>query len=130
MKTNFVWIFIIGISIAFSSCEKNDTSPTDAADLSDFTLLATLSSSNARLADSTTTSSSTSSSNKKCKLTEIDVSTLSTTITAYISTNYEGATIERAGKTDKSQVIVQIKKTDGTFAALLFEASGGFVSES
>lgn len=131
MKTNFVLAFLFSLSLALFSCEKNDTSPAEgeavAADgeLSEFALLATLSSSNARLYNSPDSASG----GRRCNLTEIEVSTLSATITSYISTTYKGATIERAGTTNQGETMVHIKKPDGTSAVLLFDAGGNFVSE-
>src|SRR5690242_7230521 len=129
MKTNLIWVVLLSFFITLVSCEKNDSSPADNSqaseeDLTDFTLLAA-SSSTARLSDSTVTTNG----GKKCNLTELDSSELPTEVTAYISTNFQSATIERTGKTSQGEFIVHIKKEDGTLAALLFDAEGNFISE-
>jgi hypothetical protein len=54
---------------------------------------------------------------QRCGLTEIEAADLPTAVTSFISSTYTGASIEPAGKTDQNQVIVQIKKADGTQAA-------------
>lgn len=65
-----------------------------------------------------------------CHLNEVDLADLPETITAYISSNYPNATIERAGQTaDSENYIVGIQKEDGTFAGLIFDSEGNFLEE-
>ena len=138
MKTNFVFVFLLSLSLALFSCEKNDTLPAEAETvsedeaLSEFLLLATLNTSAARPAvspGSSSDSTSTGFGGKKCNLTETEVSALPETVTTYISTTYADATIERAGTTSQGEILVHIQKSDSTSAVLLFDASGNFVSE-
>jgi hypothetical protein len=138
MKTNVILSFLVSFALALVSCEKNDTSPataeidTEETALADFLLAATLNINNARTATNTGTNSdttSTGSGRKKCNLTEIEESALLEAVTSYISTTYAVATIERAGTTSEGEVLVHIQKTDGSYAVLLFDASGTFVSE-
>lgn len=59
------------------------------------------------------------------KLTEVAVADLPATITAYVSTNYAGATIKHAGKNEAGQFFVMVATTDKP-VVLLFEANGSF----
>ncbi|GAB4020754.1 hypothetical protein GCM10028773_26960 [Spirosoma koreense] len=60
-------------------------------------------------------------------LTDVAVSSLPATITSYISTNYAGATIERAGQEKKtSDYVVVIKTSDSKHVLLLFGSDGTF----
>lgn len=62
------------------------------------------------------------------KLTEIEITALTSTITDYIATNYVGYTIEKAGTDTLSNTIVGIKsETDKK--GLKFDATGAFVEE-
>jgi hypothetical protein len=125
MKTKFLYLFLF-LGIALSSCEQDDVDPTtDDATLVTFASLATSATSNA-VNDSTTTS--TRCVGKRSHLTEVEVSALPTAVTSYITTTYAGATIERAGQTSEGGFVVQIAQTDGTKLALVFDASGAFVS--
>ncbi len=135
MKTTLEWLFLLTFSVAFSSCQNNDAAPDQAAgeeeSLSTFTLLATLSSDNARLTHDSTGTDTTrhGRGGHRCGLTEVAVADLPAAVTAYLTATYAGATVERAGQTEASELIVHITKADGTPAALLFDASGTFVSE-
>lgn len=64
----------------------------------------------------------------KHKGTSIDISTLSVTITGYISTNYAGSTIQKAFKSTLGTLVV-VKKSDGTYVGALFNADGTFNKE-
>ena len=64
----------------------------------------------------------------KGKLTSIDISALSSSITAYVKANYAGATIKFAGKDDKGQTVVGIS-LNGIDTGLLFDANGVFVKK-
>jgi hypothetical protein len=136
MKTNALWVFLMAIAAAFSGCNDNDTGPAQPAgseeeSLSNFALLATLSSNGARQGNDSTGTDTTrrGKGGNRCGLTEVEVTDLPAAVTDYIASNYAGTTVERAGKTDQNQFIVHIKKADGTHAGLLFEEDGTFVSE-
>lgn len=62
------------------------------------------------------------------KLTEVEVTSLTSTITNYISTNYAGYTIEKAGTDSLSNTIVAIK-SEADKKGLKFDATGAFVEE-
>jgi hypothetical protein len=74
---------------------------------------------------------STDPSHHKChfNITEIDIATLTSTITTYITTNYPGSTINRAGTDTLSNFYIKITKADGTHVGLLFDKNGVFVKE-
>ncbi|MDR6561351.1 MULTISPECIES: PepSY-like domain-containing protein [unclassified Arcicella] len=62
---------------------------------------------------------------RKAKLTEVDITTLPATLTSYITTNYAGYTVKRAGKDADGNIYVAI--SDGTNRkVLLFDATGAF----
>lgn len=63
------------------------------------------------------------------KITEIDVTSLPSTITAYVTTNYAGATIDAAGTLEDGSYVMKITKADGTTAGLHFDATGNFLDE-
>ena len=134
MKKNILWIFLLGIAMAFSSCEQNNVEPsTSESELAEFALLAVSSSSSAVTASSTTSTGSTKTSSGftgKCNLTEVATSSLPTSVTTYITGNYAGATVERAGKTNTGAYIVYLKNADGSTSALAFAANGTFVGAS
>jgi hypothetical protein len=62
------------------------------------------------------------------QLTEVDIATLPTAITDYISKNYTGATIKKAGKDATGNYSVLIEK-DNKPLGLLFDATGVFQKE-
>ncbi len=134
MKLRSLFAILVGCMIALSGCEKNEA---DSASISnddtsslDFALLAT-----SAVADSTAPDSSNfgrghhQGGGKNCQVDEVEATELPSTITSYVSENYAGATIERAGKANNGSYIVHLKKSDGTLVGLLFDASGNFVSE-
>ena len=63
----------------------------------------------------------------KGTLTSIDATTLSTTITTYISTNYTGYTVEKAYTDTDGNFVVSLKNTAGTKIGLLFDKNSVFV---
>lgn len=65
---------------------------------------------------------------KKAKLTEVALTDLPATITAYITTNYSEATIQKAGKNADGVYFVAIKTGD-SIKVLRFDATGTFVEE-
>lgn len=58
-------------------------------------------------------------------LTKIDVATLPSTVTSYVSTNYAGAEIKGAAKDKDSNIVVMLVQ-DNVPKTLLFDASGNF----
>ena len=62
------------------------------------------------------------------QLTEVDVATLPTTITDYITKTYTGATIKKAGKDENGNYCLLIEK-DSKPLGLLFDATGVFQKE-
>jgi len=65
---------------------------------------------------------------KKAKLTEVAVANLSATITSYITANYTGAEIKKAGTNAEGQYFVGIV-LDSKIKVLLFNADGTFSKE-
>ena len=67
---------------------------------------------------------------QKCKgkLTPIEITALAASITAYVNTNYAGATIKFAGKDDKGQTVVGLEAS-GVRTGLLFDANGAFIQK-
>ena len=65
---------------------------------------------------------------EKSKLTEVEVTALPATVTAYISKNYAGYTAKKAGKDADGNLLVGI--TNGTdFKVLKFDSAGVFKEE-
>lgn len=113
----FLILSLFAIAIGFTSCDKSDVSPsTDESAYVDFMFLAT-----------TADSSKNTHNGKKCNLTEVDVASLPAAITSYVSTNYAGATIDRAGTTTEGNYVLHVVKADGTHAGLIFDSNGAFV---
>lgn len=65
----------------------------------------------------------------KHNITQIEASALPTAVTGYISTNYAGSTISRAGKLEDGSFVVHVNKADGSHVGLKFDAEGKFLSE-
>ncbi len=65
---------------------------------------------------------------KKAKLTEVTLTDLPASITTYITTNYAGATLQKAGKNADGAYFVAIKSGD-SMKVLRFDANGTFVEE-
>jgi len=65
---------------------------------------------------------------KRAKLTEVAIANLPATITGYITTNYAGAEIKKAGNNADGQYFVGIV-LDGKVKVLLFNADGTFNKE-
>lgn len=127
-KKFYSLLLFLGLAVGFTSCDEADVEPaTDTATLTSFATLATSVTSNS-VASTDSTTTKPKCVGKKSKLTEIDVATLSASITTYIAENYAGATTERAGTTSQGGYVVQLVLADGTKTALLFDASGAFVA--
>ena len=65
---------------------------------------------------------------KKAKLVQVDIATLPASVTAYVTTNYAGYTIKKAGKDADGNVLVGIKN-DAGHKVLKFDSTGKFVAE-
>ncbi|MFT5886489.1 MAG: hypothetical protein ACI9IP_002957 [Arcticibacterium sp.] len=63
------------------------------------------------------------------QLAEVAIEDLSNTISDYISTNYAGANIDKAGTDDDSNFVVKLTLADETHKGLLFDAAGTFQKE-
>ncbi|MDP5120714.1 MAG: PepSY-like domain-containing protein [Spirosomaceae bacterium] len=61
--------------------------------------------------------------------TEVAVADLPTTVTAYITANYAGATIKKAITNDEGKFLLIVQKADETYVGVGFEADGTFISE-
>lgn len=59
--------------------------------------------------------------------TPIDVSALPATVTDYVTANYAGGTIDKAGTQANGNYVVLVVNSDGTKVALLFDADGNFI---
>lgn len=120
---------LVLFALALTSCQKQDetTNSEDADVVVDF-----LKMSSADTTSSTCSKDSLDSTHRRRhvrNITEIDIATLPTTISTYISTNYAGATIQKAGVDSLGRYFIQIMKSDSTYIGLLFDASGNFVRE-
>jgi hypothetical protein len=119
-KIKLLGIFLLGFATLLTSCDKNDVdaSVDGESALVDMMFLATG-------ADSTGVMRG---HRGHCNLTEVAVADLSSTITSYITANYSGATIDRAGtNAETGNTMVKITLADGTHAGLIFDKDGTFL---
>ncbi len=114
----FIWLALAGLACGITACNHEAVDAQEDSALMDFLFLATASD-----------SSATHQPHGKCNLTAIDVTDLPDAIVSYVSTNYTGAVIERAGVTEDGKYALQITKADSTKAGLIFDADGNFVKE-
>ena len=61
------------------------------------------------------------------RFTDIDIATLPTEVTSYISTTYAGSTVKKAAKNTEGQYIVWVQTSDNRMVSLLFAADGKFI---
>ncbi len=61
--------------------------------------------------------------------TEVAVADLPGTVTAYLSSNYSGATIEKAFRDNEGNLVVVLRNADGTRVGTAFDAAGNFTRE-
>lgn len=127
-----VTLAALAFLFAIVSCQKEDVlnqTEDAAADVSTFLKM----SSSAAAVSTCTHADSADTLHRQRKhhvvITEIDIATLSATISAYIATNYAGATINKAGVDSLGNFYVKIMKADSSYIGLLFDASGNFVKE-
>jgi hypothetical protein len=117
MKAQIIFAGLIAWVLMLTGCKKEDAESIDA--------------SVAEASDSRYSESEEDSTGHpgKCRITEIEVSALPEAIKTYISTNFNGAVIEKAGTTPEGNYLIGIKKSDGTPSGLLFDEAGAFVSD-
>ena len=65
---------------------------------------------------------------KKARLTEVDITTLPASVGTYVTTNFAGYTVKKAGKDADGNLLVGIKN-DTTHKVLKFTSAGVFVEE-
>ncbi len=65
---------------------------------------------------------------KKAKLAEVDIATLPASVSAYVTANYAGYTIKKAGKDADGNILVGIKN-DAGHKVLKFDSAGKFIEE-
>lgn len=116
-KLLFLGIAFVGFSLA--SCNKDILSPDSQ--------LSNISANAGGVGDAGTANADTTRMPPP-KLDSIAISSLPTTITTYISSNYAGATVQKAGK-DKDGNFVVLISQNNTPKGLLFNSSGVFQKE-
>jgi hypothetical protein len=122
LKVSFLMLF--GLAVLFTACNQNNVDPydLDAGEQAvlDMVFLATT---DAVPADSTR-------SKGKCNMTEVAIEDLPAAISSYISTNYEGSTVKRAGTNNETgEFGVMVLKADGSYVGVRFAADGSFIAE-
>jgi len=65
---------------------------------------------------------------KKARLMEVDISILPASISTYVTANYVGYTIKKAGKDAEGNLLVGLKN-DTTYKVLKFNSDGKFIEE-
>jgi hypothetical protein len=111
-------IALFASTIGFTSCESDNLNPADDnSAYADFLFYAT-------------TDSSGKGHGPRKNITEIDPTTLPANVKSYISTNYVGASIDRAGTSESGKYVVKITLSDGTSRGILFGTDGVFISEN
>jgi hypothetical protein len=65
---------------------------------------------------------------KKAKLEKLDIATLPASVSAYVTANYAGYTLKKAGKDTDGNIIVGLKNDTGK-KVLKFDATGKFLEE-
>lgn len=115
----FLGLLVGMFSTVLVSCNQAEINPMEdeTALLTDFLFFATADDSTAHR------------HGEKHQLTAIELTDIPTNITDYISANYAGATIEKAGVTTNGYTIIKAKLADGSSIGLVFDASGAFVKE-
>jgi Putative beta-lactamase-inhibitor-like, PepSY-like len=139
---NLKWMamLMLALSTLLWNCQPQDSDITpeeEAAVLEDFLFLTTTEQTTSTSTPSPFTSGrgpqffsrNSADTVRKCRMTELAIADLPTSVTNYISANYAGSTIERAGKNDEGKIMVLLKKADGTKVGLAFDANGAFISE-
>lgn len=118
---------------AITSCQKENLSTaedTDAEDVSSFLKMAT-----SAAATSTCTHADSAKDSlyrqrrHHITITEIDINTLPAAINNYISANYVGAAVKKAGTDSLGNFYIKIMNADSSYIGLLFDVNGNFVKE-
>ncbi|WP_373515993.1 hypothetical protein [Persicitalea sp.] len=102
------------------SCQKDNLDPSSSADFNDVVLSA---------ARYSVAEDSVTKKHCKGKLTELAEADIPAAVTAYIGTNYDGATLKFAGTDTQGNVVVGLTLADGTYKGLIFDSAGTFVKE-
>ncbi len=103
---------LVAISVSLVSCDDNAMNPaSEAIEAVDFA------------------NGGGGADNDRPQLTEVAVEDLASTISDYISANYAGASIDKAGTDDEGNFIVGITQADESRKGLLFDATGTFQNE-
>lgn len=119
LKVSFLMLF--GLAVLFTACNQDNVEPfdLDAGEQAvlDMVFLA-----------STNDSTTTQGGHKH--MTEVAEADLPAAITTYISTNYEGSTIKRAGtNSETGEYGVLVLKADGSHVGVRFATDGTFIAE-
>ena len=110
MKTLLVFSCVAALIVGLNACSKSSVDPDTSA--------------SARSSGTTSTSAT-----GPLSLTVVDVSSLPTAVTTYITTNYAGATIKDARKDANGDFLIAIT-VNNSLKLLLFKADGTFVKEA
>ncbi len=120
MKKSLILLTVL-CGLFLTSCKQQDVAPSD--------LEAVFDSMQASSARSAADADPVTKEKCKGKLTSVNITALSASITSYINTNYAGATIRFAGTDDKGQTVVGLTDINGARTGLLFDANGAFVQK-
>lgn len=123
---------IASFFFALTSCQKEDIINQDENAVEDVSTFLKMATSSAALSTCTHADSADSLHRNKrhhIVITEIDIATLSSTISNYISTNYAGAIVQKAGVDSLGNTYIKIMKADSSFIGLLFDVNGNFIKE-
>lgn len=107
------------LSICLTACNKDTLSPINSQSVA---------ATESAIADGIRGQAPGDTTQRRPPLTEVDLATLSATITGYISKTYAGAIIKKAGKDKEGNFHILIEK-DGKPIGLLFNADGTFNKE-
>lgn len=115
MKTLLVFSCVAALIVGLNACNNTSVDPN--------------ASSAARVSGATSSSATSGTATCPSNLTAVDIATLPTAITTYISTNYAGATIKDARKDANGNYIVAIT-LNNSLTLLLFDSAGTFQKEA
>jgi len=119
MKTT-VFLVAAFLSALTMSCQKGNLDPANDTDFASVVLSA---------ARYSVEADPTTKSHCKGKLTELAEANIPATVSAYITKNFNDATLKFAGKDEKGNVVVGLTLADGTHKGLIFDSTGNFVKE-
>ena len=117
-----ITVFLVAsfLGVLMMSCQKDNLDPATNTDFASVILSA---------ARYSVEADSTTKMHCKGKITELAEADIPATVTAYIATNYDGATLKFAGTDASGNVVVGLTLADGTHKGLLFDSAGNFVQE-